>query len=339
VAFTAAALVGGAVAILFAGPPRATAAIVGLLTGIILLAAAALTSRAGGDGRAGALLGLVSLSYAAVGGLLLGGDVPLTKLAAPHALFAATAIIVYAAVATIAVGSAKPLFLGASIVGAALAIGAFLCMSFGIGPEAAAAVIGTLAFAVLPALPMLSYRSAGLKVPSIPTGPDDVKNDTETVDGPEVLRRSNRAGQFMTSMLGTVGVITGGSMVLVGTRGSLPGVLLCGVLSICLMLRARPHDGRAQRLALLIPGSIGLAVAVLAASLGATGFLRLTAVLGGLILLAVVSMVYGFAIAGKKISPVWGRTLDILEIILIVAIVPLALWVCGLYGWITTIGQ
>jgi type VII secretion integral membrane protein EccD len=339
VAFTAAALVGGAVAVLFAGPPRSTAAIVGLLAGAILLIAATLVSRAGGDGRAGALLGLVSLGYAGVGGLLLGGDVPLTQLASPHALLAATAVIVYASVATIAVGSAKPLFLGASLAGGALAIGAFISMSFGVGPQAAAAVIGTVAFAVVPTIPRLAYRSAGLKVPSIPTGPDDVKNDTETVDGVDVLRRSARAQEFMTSMLGTVGVIVGGSAVVVGTHGGLPGVLLCAVLSVCLMLRARPLSGRAQRLALLIPGSIGVALAVLTAALIVTGLLRLTAVLGGLVVLAVASMVYGFAIAGKKISPVWGRMLDILEIILIVAIVPLALWVCGMYGWITTIGQ
>ena len=66
----------------------------------------------------------------------------------------------------------------------------------------------------------------------------------------------------------------------------------------------------------------------------ATPLVRLSAVLGGLVAIAVASMVYGFSVAGKRVSPVWGRTLDVIEIILIIAIIPLALWVCGLYGWV-----
>jgi hypothetical protein len=33
----------------------------------------------------------------------------------------------------------------------------------------------------------------------------------------------------------------------------------------------------------------------------------------------------------------WGRALDILEIGLILTIVPLAVWVSGLYHWIRTV--
>ena len=47
-----------------------------------------------------------------------------------------------------------------------------------------------------------------------------------------------------------------------------------------------------------------------------------------------ISLVYGLTVAGKRISPVWGRLLDIVEILLIIALVPLAVWVGGLYGWI-----
>jgi hypothetical protein len=31
------------------------------------------------------------------------------------------------------------------------------------------------------------------------------------------------------------------------------------------------------------------------------------------------------------------RALDIVEVLLVVAVVPLAMWVCGLYGWIRAI--
>ncbi|GAA0909377.1 hypothetical protein GCM10009558_097650 [Virgisporangium aurantiacum] len=45
---------------------------------------------------------------------------------------------------------------------------------------------------------------------------------------------------------------------------------------------------------------------------------------------------FGFAMAGGKRpnSPWWGRALDVLEIVLILGIVPMAIWVSGLYAWI-----
>ncbi|MBQ1071282.1 type VII secretion integral membrane protein EccD, partial [Micromonospora sp. D75] len=64
---------------------------------------------------------------------------------------------------------------------------------------------------------------------------------------------------------------------------------------------------------------------------------RLGLVRGGLAVVAVISLVYGLTVAGKRISPVWGRTLDIVEILLIIALVPLAVWVCGMYGWIVNL--
>ena len=42
---------------------------------------------------------------------------------------------------------------------------------------------------------------------------------------------------------------------------------------------------------------------------------RLTAILGGLIVAALAAIVYGFAVAGKRISPAWGRLLDIGEVL------------------------
>ena len=50
-----------------------------------------------------------------------------------------------------------------------------------------------------------------------------------------------------------------------------------------------------------------------------------------------VSIWYGLVGPNRKASPLWGRTLDIFEVLLILALVPLALWVSGIYGWIRTL--
>ena len=338
VLFAGAALAAGAAATLLAGPPQLPGALAALVVAIALLVSAAVLSRAAGDSRTGAVLALGGLGYAAVGGLLvLAGDRNLADLAGPHVLLAATAVVLFGAVAALAVGDRLPLFFGAGAVGAAVGLGAVLCLAFGIGPAAAAAVVATVAFAALPALPMIAYRLARLPVPSIPTGPEDLKTDAESVDGRQVLRNSERADQFLTGLLWTVGLLVAGGQVVLAENGRLPAVLLCLVLALLSLLRARPFIGRAQRTPVLFAGTVGLGLTAAAAF--ATGSLpvRLGLILGGLLLAAVISLIYGLTVAGKRISPLWGRTLDIVEILLIVSLVPLALWVCGLYGWIVNL--
>ncbi|WP_091669328.1 type VII secretion integral membrane protein EccD [Micromonospora auratinigra] len=338
VLFAGAALAAGAVAALFTGPPQLPGALAALVVALALLVGAAVVSRAAGDSRTGAVLAVAGLGYAAVGGLLvLAGDRKLADLASPHVLMAATAVVLFGAVAALAVGDRLPLFLGAVAVGVAVGIGAVLCLAFGTGPAAAAAVVATVAFAALPALPMIAYRLARLPVPSIPTGPDDLKSDTEAVDGPQVLRNSERADSFLTGLLWTVALLVLGGELVLAVDGRLPSVLLCLVLALLSLLRARPFIGRAQRTPVLLAGTVGLGLAA-AATFGAGSFpVRLGLVLGGLLVAAVISLIYGLSVAGKRISPVWGRTLDIVEILLIVALVPLAVWVCGLYGWIVNL--
>ncbi|MFD2763611.1 type VII secretion integral membrane protein EccD [Micromonospora eburnea] len=338
VLFAGVALAGGAAAALFAGPPQLPGALAALVVSLALLVSAAVLSRAVGDSRTGAALAMGGLGYAAIGGLLvLAGDRKLAELASPHVLLAGTAVVLFGAVAALAVGDRLPLFLGAVTVGAAVGFGAVLCLVFEIGAAAAAAVIATVAFAALPMLPMFAYRLARLPVPSIPTGPDDLKSDTESVDGPRVLRNSERADAFLTGLLWTVALLVLGGQVVLAGNGRLPAVLLCLVLALLSLLRARPFIGRAQRTPVLLAGTVGLGLAAAATFGTATLPLRLGMILGGLLLAAVISLIYGLSVAGKRISPVWGRTLDIVEILLIVALVPLTVWVCGAYGWIVNL--
>ncbi|MFC0507734.1 type VII secretion integral membrane protein EccD [Micromonospora costi] len=338
VLFAAVALAGGAVAALFTGPPQLPAALAALLVAVALLVSAAVLSRAAGDSRTGAALAMVGLAYAAVGGLLLlAGDRTLTELASPHVLLAATAVVLFGAVAALAVGDRLPLFLGAVAIGVATGLGAVLCLAFGIGAPAAAAVVAAVAFGAVPALPMSAYRLARLPVPSIPTGPDDLKTDTESVDGRRVLQLSERADEFLTGLLWTVSLVVLGAQVVLALNGRLPAVLLCLALALLSLLRARPFLSRAQRTPVLVTGTVGLGLAAAATFAGGSMPLRLGVIVGGLLLAAVISLIYGLTVAGKPISPVWGRLLDIVEILLIIALVPLAVWVLGLYGWIVNL--
>lgn len=339
VAFAAAALSGGVAAMLFAGPPQLPAGLVGVGAGAALLIAATLFARLGGGSRVGALFGLVAVAYGGVGGLLLlAGEATLTGLAAPDVLLAATVMVVYAAIAAVAVGDYPALFLGAGVVGVALGVAAGAGLVFGVPPAAGGAIVGVLALGAVPALPMFAYRLARLPLPAIPTGPEDLRSDTEDVDGRRVLQRGNRAEGFLTGLVVTVALVVLGAVVVLAIDGGWRGVLLCTVLAVLLLLRARPYLGRAQRLSMLVAGSAALGVVAVAGFLAAEVLGRLGLVLAGLLAVAGVSLGFGLGVAGKRISPVWGRLLDIMDILLIVAVVPLAAWVIGLYGWISTIG-
>ncbi|MCX5068896.1 type VII secretion integral membrane protein EccD [Micromonospora lupini] len=338
VLFAAAAFGAAALAALFTGPPHLPGALAALLVAVALLVGAAVLSRAAGDSGTGSVLAMVGLGHAGTAGLLLlAGDRKLTELASPHVLLAATAVVVAGAVAVVAVGDRYPLFFSAIGVGAGTGLGALLCLAFGIDAAAGAAVVAAVAFGMVPALPMVAYRLARLPVPSIPTGPDDLKTDSESVDGRQVLERSDRADRFLTGLLWTVSLLVLGAQLVLALDGSLPAVLLCLVLALLSLLRARPLLGRAQRVPVLLAGTVGLGLTAAATFAGGSLPVRLGLILGGLLLAAVVSLIYGLSVAGKRISPVWGRLLDIVEIMLIIALVPLAVWVGGLYGWIVNL--
>ncbi len=333
----AVALLAGAVVLLLTGPPQLASALIGLSGAVALLVGAVILARAVGDSRAAVVLAAVAMVYAAVGGLLISaGERGLGDLAGAHALLAITAVLVVAIVAAIGVVDAAPFFFATGIVAVALDLTAAVCLLFAIPPAAAAAAVATLAFAMLPALPMLAYRLARLPIPTVPTETEALKADSETVDGNRVLQRTARAEGFLTGMLGALSVIGAAAAVATSTAGY-PGVALAAALGLVLMARARQFRGIAQRLCLLCGGSVALGAALVAIYRDADYGTRLTTVLGLVLAVAVFSIGFGLARRSERRSPIWGRLLDIGEIVLILGLVPLAMWVCGLYAWIRAI--
>jgi type VII secretion integral membrane protein EccD len=326
-------LLAGAAAVLFAGPPHLLGGVVGLGGAAALLLAAVGLSRAFGQSPTGVVFALVSLVYAAVGGLLIaGGDARLVDLGAPHLLMASGIVLLVAVTATVAVAHGGPIFLAATVCAAALMAGTGICFITGAPAATGAAGVAAFTFAWLPALPMIAYRLARLPIPSVPSGPDDLKTDAETVDGLRVLARTERADEFLSALLGALSVLGIGTSLIVVTAG-VPGLALAAVLGVLMLARARWFLSRRQRLPLLIAGAATLGATVLALYLAGGHMLRLLAVPSLLGVVAAVCAGYALSASERRRSPVPGRLLDILEVLLIVAIIPLAAWASGLYAW------
>jgi type VII secretion integral membrane protein EccD len=309
---------------------------VALSASAALLLAAAVLSRAFGQSPTGVVFALVALVYATVGGLLIGAaDLAVTQLGAPHLLLGAATLLMATSLATVAVGDSGPVFLTAAVSVVALILATGVSFATGASYVAGAAVVAAFAFAWLPALPMLAYRLARLPIPSVPTGPEDLKTDTETVDGQRVLRRSERADEYLAALLGALAIIgTGCGLVL--AVGGTPGVLMASVLGVLMVVRARWFISRRQRLPLLVAGLITLGGAVAAVYLDSELMPRLVAIPGLLIAVAIAGFVA--AAVQRRHSPRTGRLLDIFEVLLIVAIIPLAFWASGLYSWVRSLG-
>ncbi|GIF73772.1 type VII secretion integral membrane protein EccD [Asanoa siamensis] len=335
-AFGVAALLGGAVVVLLAGPPQLPGGLAGLVLAAALLVAAVVAARAFGDARTATVFALVAVVYAAVGGLLvLAGDLGIGDLGPPHVLVAGTAVVLVAAAAAVGVGAAGPVFLGAGVVAVALLFATGVRLLFDVGTAAAAAVTVTVVFAMLPLLPMFAYRLGRLPVPSVLSEREQVRQDEQSVDGPDIFARADRADAFLAAMLGALAVIGAAAAVAVAGDG-VRGLVLCLLLGLTMLARARWFAGLAQRLPLLGAGGVALAAAAVAAftDLGPLG--RLTVVLGALLAVAAISVAAAVA-RDRQRSPFWGRTLDILEMVLILAIFPMAAWVSGLVAWIRSV--
>jgi type VII secretion integral membrane protein EccD len=327
----------GAIAILLTG--HLASAIVGLSIAVLLVGASALLSRAVGDSRAATYFGITAVLYSGVGGLLISAkDRSLFDLSGQHVIIAASAILLFSVLAMVAVGdlASAPVFivtiLGALVLGVSTAL--MLIIPNG-SAATAAGIAAPLALALLPAAPRLSLTMAMVPTPTLPTTTEELKEgDTEAIDGKRILKLSEHAGNYLEALYSFTAVTGLVSAIALAFSNRIPeGLILATIISLVLLSRARTIEDRPARIVMLTGGMGGLAATLAAIFVASEGNLlvRLTVILGALTLVTLIAMVYGLAVAGKKIAPTWGRSLDIIEALLIVSILPLVGWVCNLY--------
>jgi type VII secretion integral membrane protein EccD len=331
----AAALLAGAVVILRAGPPWPVPVLAAAAVAVALLVAAAAAARAAGDSGTGAVLGYAAAPYAFLAALLgVARTTGLGHLGA-EALLAGFAAVAVTAVIAAAATAETWVFFGLAVAALLGTLGAWLQYTFGtLGLAGAAAVIVAPTLALTPLIPAVSFRMARMTLPPVPRHADDLRRDTLTVDGAEVLDRTAAAEAFVTGAVSAIGLVAAGAeAALAFTRGWI-GPLTCAALACALLLRSRVFHGLGQRLWLLIVGYGGLLLLAIGAVHSAVQERHLG--LGLLPLLAGAALVIGVGtwLPGHRPSPFWGRAADIADTLLIVSLFPLALAAAGVYGYI-----
>ncbi|MGW0801884.1 type VII secretion integral membrane protein EccD [Nonomuraea sp. NPDC002799] len=327
-------LVLGAVGLAVSGMTGLTVTIVAGLLALLLIVTGALLSRAVGDSLAGALIGHAALPYGFVAGLFApstGGT--LLGFGAPHLLAAMACTALVAAIGGTLIADGATGFLGTAIATTVGAICAAVVMVWSASPAGVVGVAVSVLLAFTPLVPTLSFRLAKVPLPAMPTTAEELRNDNQRLDAASIQERTVVAQRYATGMIAAVGIVALVTQALLVLHdGWVPAVMTVS-LSLTLIMRARVFRGLGQRIWLVGTGLAGFAM--LSMSLfGSGGIVGSLAVAIGMLWLALSAVGIGLWLAMGKPSPFWGRAGDILDLVLIVQLFPLALGVLEVYSWV-----
>jgi type VII secretion integral membrane protein EccD len=248
--------------------------------------------------------------------------------ATAQVLLATAAAGTVAAAAQIALRVVAPVLVAVVVAAVPVGLGAVAVLRFESPPSSVAAALGALAVVVGPLLPRVALRLAGLPRPVVPA---DASELVDADSGPDVLppdefaERSDLARGYLAGLAGgCAAVAVAGALPAAGAGGWAGPALACVIVAV-LALRARGFADPAPARTLLGCAVVGLA-----------GLAILTAVrpepLPGLIATGVVLVVAGIGLvaigrsgrSGPGGSPVARRAIDLLDVVLVAAAVPLA---------------
>ncbi|MEV1059145.1 type VII secretion integral membrane protein EccD [Micromonospora chalcea] len=322
----------GLVAVVAAGPDERGWPVAAAIALILVLTATA-ASRAYADGAVGATLGGYALPWAATAGALAVasgdpvGPIPgLRWVGAPELLVGSVALLLVAVLGLLGVASRSRVFVAGvtvGVAGVASALGGLL-----LDPAGAAAVLLAVLVFALGGLPLLAIRVGKLPLPPLtlpsPAGTRDLP------DRGRVHAAVARAEEVLTGMLLGHALLAVGAVAVLVATGRTAGLLLAAVVCGVLLLRSRLFVAVRHRVPAVVAGLAGYALlgAVLAERAGPAG--RFALAVGGLAL-ALVAVTAGATYARRPVSPYLGRLADLTDTALVVAVVPVACAVLGLY--------
>jgi type VII secretion integral membrane protein EccD len=340
----------GLIAALVAGPAWVGSAFVGLGVAVVLALAGVTASRAYGDARAGAALGAYAMPYAFVGGAALvatndavGVLSAVPWLGGPELLAGSVALLLVAALGGVGVSGSLRLFTAGSVVGLLGAVIALVSMLT--SAAGAAAVLLSVLVCGIGVLPLLAIRFGKMPMPpvALPTGADASAGFTgvsvsgaldaarERPDRATVFAAVTRTEELLAGMLLGHAVLAAGGFLVLATSGTLSARLMMGVSAASLLLRSRLFVTLRQRVPLVVGGLIGTFALGIDLLRGPGTSLQLTVIAVSLIL-AIITVVSGATYSRKPPSPYLGRAADMMDVLVVVSVIPVACAVVGLYA-------
>ena len=289
--------------------PRTGCLAVAALIGVVTVAAAAMSYRAGETG-AGLTLGVMAIVFAALAG----------SVAVPGGPGAENAVVASAAAATAAVlvrviARRAAIFTTLACVATTCLTAAMLCVVTAAPLAAVGAGSAAVSLALIEAAPSISIALARLS----PT------------DAPEHLHaRAVGAHNWLTSLIAAFSASAALGAIGALSEPSLPHLAFAVVVGSALLLRSRARHDIRQSAPSIVCGAITLCAVLVRA---AVAYPHHALHIGSLsMMLSVVALYAGFMGGATAIPSTARRGLDLLQYFALAAVAPLALLLSGLYG-------
>ncbi|WP_414944059.1 type VII secretion integral membrane protein EccD [Amycolatopsis sp. cmx-11-32] len=301
----------------------------GLLALVLVLGGGAL-SRAYGDAEAGAAGALAGVGAALLAGMSILPPHPLFSLSAGPLAAGLAVVTVYGVIAAVSVADRLPWFVAVTVAAGLGAITTAIAGLADVRAVSAAAVVGVVATALAAVAPMMALRLGRLPLPRVPDDMDAFRADENPSLGEDMVGGTTYAQALLTGLLVALGLTVVSACIVLASSGGAWEAGLCALLGLALMLRSRAFAGRSQRLVL-----IGFGAAALASAgfwLAAGGPRSFVFGAGCAVVVAAgVCLTYATRVAKGRRSPYWARTLDIVEFLVLLSLIPFVGMIAGVY--------
>ncbi|MFJ5122800.1 type VII secretion integral membrane protein EccD [Kitasatospora sp. NPDC088548] len=322
------------------------------VTAVVLTALAGVRARVYQDAYAALALGLGALPHAMIGGSgVIAVAHPWDGPGRLQFLTGCVAVLVVAVLLAGLLPEKDALFVAAAFLAAAGALATFAAVLLPGTPAGhVAAVTGVAAVAVIGFLPGLSARFARLPVGFSAPGQtrtrsrdyDEEAGRAEAVQYERIAHQARRGHEVLVGLVGGCAAVIVGACAVLGFTDELFPQLLALALGLATMLRARLFRYTAQVFSLTIAGLLGLSLLIIGLSLHTSLFILKAAgstdvdlrtiwlaasIAAGAALLTAIALV----VPRLGVSPFWGRILDLVDSLTLMALVPLALAVLDIY--------
>jgi type VII secretion integral membrane protein EccD len=292
---------------------------VAALAGFVALLFAVIAHRAYRDAIAGLALSLIATVFAAIAGFLAVPGAP----GMPNALLAAATAAVTSVLAMRLSGCGAVALTAVSCTAMVIAVGALVGVitaapSYAIGSVAALISLGLLGFAA-----RLSIVLAGLS--------PRLASSTELETADRLADKAIRADNWLARLLAAFSssAVAGAIITVLADAQRLSCVAFGTVTGALLLLRAGSDDGR--RTLVLVAG--GMVITATTFGVVAVRMPEQGAWIAALTAMLAAGAIYlGFVAPAISLSPVIHRSVEVLEWLALVAMVPLTCWICGLYS-------
>lgn len=299
---------------------------------VVLLAAAALVARGAAKPVPAVILAGAGIGFATLAGWDLVFLLDPAAIAMMGVTGAAAGALLALLVGIMVVADGAALFAGAILFTVVLLITGLIGSVTPADPAQAAAIglVTSLILALF--IPTTAFRLSGLTLPMLPTGAEELHEDIDAVSHKVVVDRGSATFGYSTALHVGVGAAQVVLLPVLDLADDGWHLTFALVIALLLVLRSRHPSGMMQRWAVLAPAAV--VVLLVAADLGLAQPMETRfVVVVPLVLFAGLFLLGGERLPGKRFRPYWGRTVEILELITAIAVLPILLQVLHVYSF------